>query len=82
MLNMGGSCSVKNKRNMEFNPVKEPISLSLYRGIFKTLKNGLSIRTVSRERGVQTIRFTYMKKYGRVEFVKDKVREVKVLLKV
>ncbi len=82
MLNMGGSCSVKNKRNMEFNPVKEPISLSLYRGIFKTLKNGLSIRTVSRERGVQTIRFIYMKKYGRVEFVKDKVREVKVLLKV
>ena len=47
MLNMGGSCSVKNKRNMEFNPVKESISLSLYRGIFKTLKNGLSIRTVS-----------------------------------
>ena len=38
MLNMGESCSVKNKRNMEFNPVKEPISLSLYRRGFKNLK--------------------------------------------
>ena len=38
MLNMGGSCSEKNKRNLEFVPVKEPVSLSLYRGIFKTLK--------------------------------------------
>lgn len=35
MLNMGGSCSVKNIRNMEFCTVKEPISLSLYRGIFR-----------------------------------------------
>ena len=35
---MGESCSVKNKRNMEFNPVKEPISLSLYRRGFKNLK--------------------------------------------
>lgn len=38
MLNMGGSCSVKNKINMEFYPVKETITISLYRGIFKTLK--------------------------------------------
>lgn len=38
MLNMGGSCSVKNKTNMEFYPVNETITLSLYRGIFKTLK--------------------------------------------
>lgn len=73
---------MKNKRNMEFNPVKESISLSLYRGIFKTLKNGLSIRTVSRERGIRVMRFTNMEKYGREEFVKDKVQEVKVLLKV
>ena len=80
MLNMGGSCSVKNKRNMEFNAVKESIFLSLYRGIFKTLKHGLSIRTVSRERGIQAMRFTYVKKYGREEFVKDKGREVKNLL--
>lgn len=47
MLNMGGSCFVKNKRNMEFNPVKEPISLSLYRWIFKTFKNGVRFRTIS-----------------------------------
>lgn len=75
---------MKNKRNMEFNAVKEsiltPIFLSLYRGIFKTLKHGLSIRTVSRERGIQAMRFTYVKKYGREEFVKDKGREVKNLL--
>ena len=32
---------------MEFNPVKEPISLSLYRWIFKTFKNGVRFRTIS-----------------------------------
>ena len=32
---------------MEFRPVKEPISLSLYRGIFKTFKNGVMFRTIS-----------------------------------
>ena len=47
MLNMGGSCSVKNKRNMEFNAVKESIFLSLYRGIFKTLKNEVRLRSIS-----------------------------------
>ena len=80
MLNMGGSCSVKNKRNMEFDPVKESVFLSLYREILKTLKHGLSIRTVSREREIQAMRFTYVKKYGREEVVKDKGREVKNLL--
>lgn len=38
---------MKNKRNMEFYPVNETIPLSLYRGIFKTLKNGVRFRTIS-----------------------------------
>ena len=32
---------------MELDPVKEFVSLSLYRGIFKTLKNGVKFRTIS-----------------------------------
>lgn len=37
----------KNKRNMEFNPVKKFIFLSLYRGRFKTLKNEVRLRSIS-----------------------------------
>ena len=32
---------------MELDPEKEFVSLSLYRGIFKTLKNGVKFRTIS-----------------------------------
>ena len=32
---------------MKFEPVKEHIFLSLYRGIFKILKNGVKFRTIS-----------------------------------
>ena len=48
MLNIGGILHLqKIKRNMEFNPVKEFIFLSLYRGRFKILKNEVKYRTIS-----------------------------------
>lgn len=46
MLNIGGFCSVK-KKEIWSNPVKEFIFLSLYRGIFKTLKNEVRLRSIS-----------------------------------
>ena len=43
---MGGSCSEKIKEIWS-NPVKEFIFLSLYRGIFKRLKIGVRLRSIS-----------------------------------
>ena len=43
MLNMGGSCSEKIKEIWS-NPVKEFIFLSVYRGIFKTLKTWSEVK--------------------------------------
>ena len=45
MLNIGEFCFVK--KEIWSNPVKEPISLSLYRGIFKILKNEVKYRSIS-----------------------------------